>query len=161
MLVWREEDDGRERLGCFESRVGVLSVCRGMLAVRGHEDDRLGCHSPPLSVIGCDVPRWTSAQPGPLWLTAPPVHSNANMNCTISCFRGRTRHFWHQAPASASLGCRPSCPQGLFGGSFTACVCFFYRKKTPNKSLQNFNVRCQRDRQPSACRMDECLLIIH
>lgn len=78
------------RFGRFGSRVGVLSVRRRILAVRGHEDDRLGRHSPPLFLIGCDVPRWTSAQPGSLWLTAPPVRSNANTYCTISCFRGRT-----------------------------------------------------------------------
>lgn len=40
------------------------------------------------------------------------------------------------------------------------CV-FLYQEKTPNKSLQNFNVWCQRDRQPSAGWIDECLLIIH
>ena len=148
-------------------RAGCVCVCvwgGGVLAVRGHEDDRLGCHSPPLFLIGCDVPRWTSAQPGSLWLPAPPVQSNANTNCTISCFRGRTAALLASCVCLGVIWLPFWCLQGLFGGNRTASVCvcvFLYQEKTPNKSLQNFNVRCQRDGQPSPSRIDECLLIIH
>lgn len=37
-------------------------------------------------------------------------------------------------------------------------LCVFLSGK---KSLQNFHVGCQRDRQASPSRIDECLLIIH
>lgn len=77
----------------------LVSLCAGTLAVqkggRGggglegiREDDRFGRHSRPLFLMDCDVPRWTSAQPGSLWPPAPPVSADANTSCTISAFRG-------------------------------------------------------------------------
>lgn len=156
--VWsRVEEAGWRR----QSGEG-LSVCGRILAVRGHEDDGLGCHSRRLFLIGCDVPRWTSAQPGSLWLPAPPVRSNANTNGTMSCFQGRAAALLASGVCLSVTWLLLRCLQGLFAGSCTASVCvFLYQEKAPNKSLQNFNVRCQRDRQASPRRIDECLLIIH
>lgn len=151
-------------LGVLRARFGGggagMSVCGSILAVRGHEDDRLGCHSRPLFLIGGDVPRWTSAQPGSLWLPALPVHSNANTNRTISCFRRGSVALWHQAPALVSFGCRSRVFRAFLEGTAPP-LCVFHQEKAANKSLQNFNVLCQRDRQPSPSRIDECLLIIH
>lgn len=107
-----------------------LSVCGRILAVTGHEDDRLGCHSPPLFLIGCDVPRWTSAQPGRLWLPAPPVRSHANTNCTISCFRGRAAALLASDACLGVIWLPLWCLQGLFGGSCTASLCVFFIRKT-------------------------------
>lgn len=139
---------------------GGLSVCGRVLAVRGHEDDRLGCHSRRLFLMGCDVPGWTSAQPGSLWLPAPPVRSHANTSCTISCFRGRTAALL--APGVCLRVIWPPfwCLRGPFGGNCTASVCFL-SGKSAEQIRPNFSVRCQRDRQPSAGGIDECLLIIH
>lgn len=170
MVAFGAEEPGRS--GGDEVEGGVLTVLRaafgggggGILAVRGHEDDRLGCHSRPLFLIGCDVPRWTSAQPGSLWLPALPVRSNADTNCTISCFRGGTAALLASGVCRGVIWLLFWCLQGLIGGNCTASVSglfFFYLEKAANKSLQNFNVRCQRDRQASPSRIDECLLIIH
>lgn len=137
LLVWgclvRQEEDERwsrefwvflEQCMCG----GGLSLCGRILAVRRHEDDRLGCHSPPLLMIGCDVPRWTSAQPGRPWLGAPPVGSDANTNCTISCFRGRTAALLALDVCLSVIWLLLRCLQGLFAGNCTASVCFLSRK---------------------------------
>ncbi len=117
---------------------GVLSPCGRSLAVRGHEDDRLGCHSRLLFLIGCDVPRWTSAQPASLWLPALPVRSHANTNRTVSCLRGRTAALLAPGCSLGVIWLLFSCLRGLFGGNCTASV-FLIRKKhqtNHSKTLQ-------------------------
>lgn len=122
-LRWRRAGGGSVTVLRAVFGLGGLSLCGRVLAVRGREDDRLGCHSQPLFLIGCDGPRWTSAQPESLWLPALPVRSNADTNGTISCFRGGS------AALLASGVCRRVtwllflCLWGLVGGNNTACVC--------------------------------------
>lgn len=112
---------------CFESSVwGWVGGGGGILAVREPEDDRLGCHSRPLFLIGCDVPRWTSAQPGSLWLPALPVRSNADTNCTISCFRGGTAALLASGVCRGVIWLLFWCLQGLIGGNCTASVSVFF-----------------------------------
>lgn len=60
---------------------------RGFLAVRQHEDDKLGCHSPPFFLISSDVPGWTSVSPLSFWRAAP----DCPFQHAISCFGGRSR----------------------------------------------------------------------
>lgn len=82
---------------------GRWGSCRGgFLAVRRHEDDKLGCHSPPFSLISCGVPGWTSVSPRSLWRAAPPVRSNTQ--CLV--LEGGAAAIWHRAPACLSFGRR-------------------------------------------------------
>lgn len=104
------------------------------LAVRGHEDDRLGCHSWTLFLIGCDVPRWTSAQPGSL--ASSPA-------CPLGC-RHKLHNilFWGEGHGAFGMARLPRCHLAAVPVSsgprqrerHRLFVCFFFCKKKKRRT---------------------------
>lgn len=112
-----------------------------LLAVRGHEDDKLGCHSPTLFLIHGDVPRWTSAQPG-LSGHQPRLSARMPTQSARSCFGGGDKALLAPHARLPSFGCR--C------GAFRACCS--EETATPlcvsEENNSKFAAPCQLHRQP-------------
>lgn len=84
------------------------------------------------------------------------VRCQHKLHCVL--FQGRNRSTSGTRPMpQRHLAAAPVSSGPVWRESQRFCV--YHHKKVPNKSFRNWKVLCQRDRQPSPCRIDGSLLI--